>query len=183
MEERMAQTVEIWSACRPIVSKHWTNNRKSCLSSFPFSSQDPPWQTEGGRSNLFSSTVCSLNPGQGNTWDVQGFVSTNGFYSFDPTDSTNWGLLGWGSSMSLLPAAPVYPSRSSLPAAHRTHGNSSPRWPDDNTVKVWWTKSLIQYRLRLGVIRTQSSHLEDNSWLFKEELWHWSPHHHTNVDL
>lgn len=42
IEERMAQTFEIWSACRPMVSKHWTKSWKSCLSCFPFNSQAPP---------------------------------------------------------------------------------------------------------------------------------------------
>lgn len=42
MEDRMAQMVEIWSACKPIVSKQRIRSWKSCLSCFPFSSQEPP---------------------------------------------------------------------------------------------------------------------------------------------
>lgn len=40
-------------------------------------------------------------------------------------------VLGLGSNRSRLLAgrAPVCPSRSYLPAAHRTHGSSSPHWP------------------------------------------------------
>lgn len=40
-------------------------------------------------------------------------------------------VLGLGSNRSRLLAgrAPVCPSRSYLPATHRTHGSSSPHWP------------------------------------------------------
>lgn len=42
MEDRMAQMVEIWSACKPMVSKQRIKSWKSCLSCFPLSSQEPP---------------------------------------------------------------------------------------------------------------------------------------------
>ena len=42
-------------------------------------------------------------------------------------------ILGLGSNRSRLLAgrAPVCPTRSYLPAAHRTHGSSSPHWPTE----------------------------------------------------
>lgn len=133
IEDRMAQTVETWSAWRPMVSKHWTKSWKSCLSCFPFNSQAPP-----------CSKIEKKNWRE--TWSEPEMKRVLWSLKCD--------VLGLGSNRSRLPGGrvPVCPSRSYLPAAHRTHGSSSPHWPTTEiemnyTVTHWWRCSVIQVRL------------------------------------
>lgn len=63
MDDRMAQIVLIWSARKPIVSKHRRRSRKSCWSFFPCSSQAPPCIT-----NIAKQTISTMY-----NW-MQGYV-------------------------------------------------------------------------------------------------------------
>lgn len=106
IEERMAQTAEIWSACRPMVLKQRSRSWKSCLSCLPFRSQEPP----------LGKTEDKIKGGK-TTQTRQTFSSQH--------------LLGLSSNRSqqLAGRVPACPSRSCLLTAHRTHGSSSPLWP------------------------------------------------------
>lgn len=119
IEDRMAQRVEIWSAWRPIVSKHWIKSWKSCLSCFPFNSHTPPYRWREKKTETWK------------TWWKPEFRRVLCLLMCD--------VLGLGSNRSRLPAgrAPVCPSHSYLPAAHRIRGSSSPHWP---TNEITWTR-------------------------------------------
>lgn len=138
IDDRMAQMFASWSACKPIVSKHWTKSWKSWLSCFTFISHALPWtkhvKPENEKNNKYHKSA-------GFTWALS--------------------KPGWGRSRSQLLAGkdPACPTRSTQPTVHKTHGSFS--LPSPTRTKMHSLTFLMQHISSVVYYRMNLIHMSD----------------------